>query len=281
MLKKEMRIAVIGLGILGGSYAQGLSQAGYDVTGVDIDYDTLQYAEEKGWVRRAVSNPAVISDCDLIISCLYPKDFIAWLKENQKYMKKGAYLSDVTGIKREVMKQIRTFLRDDIEYIACHPMAGRESSGILYASSALFEKANFIIVPDEGNTPEGIQLARDIAEALHFGNISVLTPEEHDRIISFLSQLPHVITMCLMNRSNPEEIRKFSGDSFRSITRIARMNENLWPDLFVMNKDVLLEEIDGFMQEMADFREMLEDEDMEKMKEKMRLSTAKREQLGI
>lgn len=276
MINENTKITVIGLGVLGGSYAKGFANAGIHVNAVDIDENSIREAKKNGWIKEGGSDPAIAEGSDIIISCLYPHTFISWVKENQKYFKPGSILTDVTGVKRSVIHELNDILRSDVEYISCHPMAGRESRGLAFADEKRFESANFIIVPTEKNTPEAIALADEIAHILKFQKISILSAEEHDKMIGFLSQLTHVIAVSLMNVADNTHLVDYTGDSFRDLTRIAMINEDLWPELFVMNKDNLTAEIDSFIEEMRRFEDLLKEEDFSGMKEKMKLSTERR-----
>ena len=276
MINEKTKFAVIGLGVLGGSYVQALSRKGYACIGVDIDEAALQYAKDKNWIMEGSQDASVIQDADIIVSALYPHTFVQWFKENQQYMKPGAVLTDVTGIKREIIKDINAELRNDVEFIACHPMAGKEFKGIQYADANRFANANFIIVPTEKNTKEAVATAHQLAEILGFTKISELTAEEHDRMIGFLSQLTHVIAVSLMNVSDNTHLVDYTGDSFRDLTRIAKINEDMWPELFILNKDNLIREINEFSDELLRFRNLLETEDVEGMKKKMIQSTERR-----
>lgn len=280
MIDQNTKIAVIGLGVLGGSYVEALSQKGYACIGVDIDDSTLEYAKNKKWIVREGKDGSVIQDADIIISALYPHTFVTWLQENQHFFKKGAILSDVTGVKRKVIHDVNAILRDDIEFIACHPMAGKEFKGILYADASKFKTANFIIVPTKENSKKAIELAYDLAMLLGFEKISQLTPEEHDKMIGFLSQLTHVIAVSLMNVTDNSHLVDYTGDSFRDLTRIAEINESMWPELFVDNKDNLLYEITAFQQELQKMKDLIENEDYAGMQEKMIISTQRRKKFN-
>ncbi|MBQ6654747.1 MAG: prephenate dehydrogenase [Erysipelotrichaceae bacterium] len=269
MIEKSTKIAIIGLGLLGGSYAQGLSLAGYQVKGLDIDEQAVRQAGKNGWIVAGGNDPSLISDCDIVISALYPRDFVSWVNSNQQYLRTGAILSDVTGIKRMVISEINAILRSDVEFIACHPMAGRESRGIAYADSSQFENSNFIIVPTEENSQRAIDTAKDIASILKFGRISVLDAERHDQIIGFVSQLCHVIAVSLMNISDDPMLIDYTGDSFRDLTRIANINEDLWPQLFIANKDNLSREIDAPTEQLNQLKEYIVEEDVSAMRELM------------
>ena len=276
MITKETKITIVGLGLLGGSYAQGLSSAGYTVHGIDIDSEAVSFAKEKGWIAGGSNDPASGRDSEIVIFALYPKTFVEWICRYQDLLPAGCIITDVTGVKRNVIAGINAMLRPDVEYIAAHPMAGREFKGIQYADCSRFRQANYIIVATKDNTEKAIDAAREIAEILQFRYSGELTPEDHDRMIGFLSQLTHVIAVSLMNVSDNPDLVKYTGDSFRDLTRIANINADLWPELFIENKDYLMKEIDLFMDELAQFRQMIDDENVEGMKEKMIISTERR-----
>ncbi len=276
MINSETKITIVGLGVLGGSYAKGFAKENIKVNAIDINQESIDTAIENGWIASGGSDVSIIQDSDIVISCLYPHTFISWLKENHHYLKPGCILTDVTGVKRAIIDSVNNILQDDVEYIACHPMAGRESKGLAYADEHRFESANFIIVPTEKNSQNAIDVAEEIARILKFKNISFLSAEEHDRMIGFLSQLTHVIAVSLMNVTDNTEMAKYTGDSFRDLTRIANINEDLWPELFVLNKDYLKDEIEAFISEMKAFESLLDAEDYDGMKQKLIQSTERR-----
>lgn len=275
-LLKDKKIVIVGLGVLGGSYAKGLSKAGIYVDAIDIDEEALRFAAANHWIRNGSSDVSLVKDADIIISCLYPRTFVSWVEENQHLFKPQVILTDVTGVKREVIRQIRSFLRKDAEYISCHPMAGRESKGLAFADEERFLNANFIIVPTQDNSEYAISLAKEIAVTLKFGKIRLLDAESHDAMIGFLSQLTHVIAVCLMNVQDRTSLADYTGDSFRDLTRIANINEDLWPQLFTMNKDILVDEIQSFCKEMELFAILIQTQDEETMREKLIQSTKRR-----
>ena len=167
-------------------------------------------------------------------------------------------------------------LRPGIEFIASHPMAGREVSGVENSDDRIFRDANFIVTPTEKNTAEAIDWCRSLGKILGFRRISVLSPEKHDEMIGFLSQLTHCIAVSLMTCNDSEHLADYTGDSFRDLTRIARINENMWSELFILNKDVLLEQMDRFADEFKEMRDMLSNNDAAGLRNKMRLSTRRR-----
>lgn len=276
MIDQDTKFAIVGLGVLGGSYAQVLSSAGYHVTGIDVDSETLSYALKQKWIKTGGTDASLVKDADIVVCALYPHVFEEWIKENSHYLKKGCILTDVTGVKEKIIARINALLSESVEFIACHPMAGRESRGIHFADSSRFKDANFIIVPTEKNTENAIATARQLAKILGFTRISELSAAEHDRMIGFLSQLTHVIAVSLMNVSDNTHLVSYTGDSFRDLTRIAKINEDMWPELFILNKENLIREIQEFVGEMNDFCELIEKEDFDAMKQKMIISTERR-----
>ena len=280
MISRAAKITIIGLGLLGGSYAKGFFNAGYRVTGIDIDPGTIEYAKKMHWISEGGSDPELVRDSDIVISALYPVTFVEWIRQNQHLLKPGSILTDVTGIKRKVIDEINEILDPQIEFIACHPMAGREFKGITYADCNQFETSNFIIVPTEKNTERAINTAYDIARVLKFKTVSELNPEDHDRIIGFVSQLCHVIALSLMSMSDDPKLVDYTGDSFRDLTRIANINEDLWPELFICNKDNLMQEIDDLISQMTRMRDLIDEENVGEMKKIMIEATARRKRLG-
>ena len=280
MINKDTKFLIVGLGLLGGSYALGLKQKEYYVTAIDTNPNSIQYALEHHIIDAGSTNAdeALIQEADVIILGLYPSLMTKWIQEHGSMIKKNAFITDVCGVKSGIVLEIQSQLPEGVEYIAAHPMAGKEVSGVEYADPNIFLPANFIITPTENNTEEGISLLYDLANILRFKRITQLSIEKHDEMIAFLSQLPHVIAVCLMNCKESNHLVAYTGDSFRDLTRIAKINENLWSDLFLWNKDVLLSQIDLFMNQMQEFRELLSSSDEEAMKEAFRLSTQRRKE---
>ena len=272
------KVLVVGLGMIGGSYAQKLSALGFEVGALARRQETLDFALEKGYIAhgRVEVTREYVSQFDLVVSALYPKAFVAWVEKYQDYLKSGAVITDVTGVKRAVVPAVQGMLRPDVEFVPAHPMAGRERSGIEYADCSVFNGANFIITPTERNTPEGIELIRTLGCILGFRHIAMLSPEQHDEMIGFLSQLTHCIAVALMDCKESEHLAEYTGDSFRDLTRIARINENMWTELFLENRDELLKQMDLFLDKFTQLRDALASQDEDTMKEMMRLSSYRR-----
>lgn len=276
MAKKN--VLIVGLGLMGGSYARALKRLGYHVAALDRDEDSIAYALQEHIISEgaAGTDERMIREADAIIFALYPGIFPDWVRDHQHLFKSGAFMTDVTGVKSCIVYRIQELLREDVEFIAAHPMAGRELSGVRNSDDRIFRDANYIIVPTEKNTAKGIEWCGMLGRLLGCGRISVLSPEEHDEMIGFVSQLTHCIAVSLMTCSDSTRLADYTGDSFRDLTRIARINDGMWSELFLMNREPLLRQMDIFLKELHNFRDMLERGDTEGMRAKMRLSTERR-----
>lgn len=273
-----MNIGIIGLGLMGASFAKRLSpQKDKTIYGIDQNKQTIQTALELNIIKEGSTDPGkLIKKCNLIILALYPTMIKPWIVENQQYLESGTILMDISGVKTNIVEPVQAILREDLELISIHPMCGRESRGIDFAQADIFDNANYIIVPTNKNTPKAIKAAKQLGKDLRVKNISILSCEEHDRMIGFLSQLTHVIAVSLMNTHDNSHLVEYTGDSFRDLTRIATINENLWSELFLLNKDILLDEIDQFLDATKHFRDSLEKEDIDEMKRLFIQSTNRR-----
>ena len=272
------RILIVGLGLLGGSYAKALRRFGFHISAITKEQSSIDYALQEQIIDEgsAQLDERIIGEADLVVFALYPHVFVEWLRENQRLLKSGALITDVTGVKGSVVYRIQDMLRPDVEFIAAHPMAGREVSGVENSTEKMFVGANYIVTPTDKNTPEAIETCVELGRLLGFANVAVLSPEEHDEMIGFLSQLTHCIAVTLMTCNDKEHMEKYTGDSFRDLTRIARINDLMWSELFVANKEVLLHQMDMFMSEFGKLRDMIETEDIDGMRAMMRHSTARR-----
>lgn len=272
------KILIVGLGLLGGSYAKVLKRFGFHISAITKEQSSIDYAIREGIidVGSIEVDEQIIGEADLVIFALYPHVFVEWIEKNQMLLKSGALITDVTGVKRSIVYKIQNMLRPDVEFIAAHPMAGREVSGVENSTDKMFVGANYIVTPTEKNTPEAIETCIELGKLLGFSNVTTLSPEEHDEMIGFLSQLTHCIAITLMTWNDKDNMEKFTGDSFRDLTRIARINDLMWSELFVANKDVLLEQMNMFIDKFNCLKSMLENDDVDGMRQMMRHSTERR-----
>lgn len=279
-LNKSLNILIVGLGLLGGSYAMALKKKGYKVGAITRSQSSIDYALENGLIDSgsAKVDPELIGNADLVIFALYPHIFTDWIKDNQQYFKSGAVITDVTGVKGCIVYDIQEMLRDDVEFIAAHPMAGREVCGVENSTDAIFNGANYIVVPTDKNTPDAIKLCEDLGWELGFADVSILSPEAHDEMIAFLSQLTHCIAVALMCATDNPDMIRYTGDSFRDLTRIAKINDEMWSELFIANRPALLREMNRYRRSFELLYEYIAIGDREGIRDMMRTSTQRRKE---
>lgn len=277
-MNKNQNILIVGLGLIGGSYAKKLSKEGYKVFAIDKDQSAIEYAILNGFIRNSfLSDAEMINIADLIILCIYPKAIASWIRDNKKSFKDGVLITDVAGIKRQIVMDVSLIENKNFEFIGSHPIAGREKKGVNNALEDLFIDANFMLTP-YGNSDYAINEIKSLASVLGFSNIEVVTPEYHDEVIGYLSQLPHAIAVALMNSHDSKEYIKYTGDSFRDLTRIAKINESLWSELFILNKDYLISEIDSFINELEKIKTDIKTNAIQSLENNFRNSTIRRKQ---
>ena len=259
MLDKTKRYLVVGLGLLGGKYALELTKAGFHVDGINRSEGHLQYALEHGYIASGKTHDFedLVSSADHIIFGLYPTALIEWFRTYGHLLKPGCIFTDVSGVKTGLVEPVQAMCPAGVEFIASHPMAGRETSSVEHAAEVNFAPANFIITPTEKNTPEAIQ-------------------QEHDKMIGYVSQLCHAIAVSLMCANDNSSLCEYTGDSFRDLTRIARINDKMWAELFLWNKENLISEIDQFDAALQQMRAALVADDRNKLEQMFRLSTQRR-----
>ena len=275
---EKIKILIVGLGLLGGSYARALKKKGYTVRAIEKKEESLRFALENGIIDEGSTQvkEEYLKDSTVTIFALYPKVLKEWIASYGHLFPAGSYLTDVTGVKSAVVYEIQSLLPQGVEFIAAHPMAGKEVGGVENSDEKIFHGANYIVVPTEKNTKEGIALCKELGQEMEFRKISVLSPEKHDEMIAFLSQLTHCIAVSLMCATEDEGLVDYTGDSFRDLTRIARIQEDMWSELFLMNKDHLLSEMEKFEASFNRLKQTIKEENTEEMKEMMRLSTRRR-----
>ena len=279
-LTKDTKILIVGLGVIGGGYAEALTSAGYrHVRCITKNPKDIEYAKVRGMIEFGTStvDEKLVRESELIIFALYPHVFKEWIISHRDLFSEGTVITDVTGVKSGIVEDVQELMPRGVEFISAHPMAGREKSGVTYSDAKVFKGANYIVVPTEKNSEQAIRICKSLGEALGFSKISELSVSEHDEMIAFLSQLTHCIAVVLMNSNEKQGLEAYTGDSFRDLTRIAKINEVMWSELFMLNKDTLLSEMDSFIKKFTDFREMLNDGDTEAMKAEMIKATKRRE----
>ena len=278
ILDQDKKILVVGLGLIGGSYAAALSDVGFEVGGIDASETSVGYALERGFIAHGQTEVTAeyVGKFDILVFALYPHVLLEWTETYASFIQSGALVTDVTGVKTGVVYRMQALLGERAEFVGAHPMAGREVSGVQNADKTLFHGANYIVTPTKANSEEAILLCEALGRAIGARSISRLSPEDHDEMIGFLSQLTHCIAVSLMTCKESRHLVDYTGDSFRDLTRIAKINEKMWSELFLLNKAELLSQMDLFLENFCALRDELEREDREAMMQRMRLSTERR-----
>ena len=252
-----MKITIIGLGLMGGSVARRL-RGFHDcrIAAYDRDRESLDLALADGVIDEAYTEAGgAMRDADLIILCLYPQLNVDHVRDNLDSIRSGAIITDVTGIKGFMIRELEKLLPDDVEFLGGHPMAGREVGGYKSSTDTLFDNAPYIITPTERNTPGAIQLVRDMAKYIGCRTVVTTTPDEHDSIIAYTSQLMHVVAVALCENPLLERSESFAGGSLQDCTRIAVINEKMWSELFVENGEHLAHRITEFQNTLEDMKQ--------------------------
>ena len=282
---RKMSVVIVGLGVIGAAFAESFKNIGIKtVYGIDIDETTIRKAEDKGIITKGyLETKEPLEKSDLVIITLYPNLMKSFFINNINNFKENAIITDVVGIKEKIIKDIDPIIEKsgrNIDLIFGHPMAGREKRGIDFADSRVFKDANYIIIKDEKNKKENLELLSELVECMGFKKVSFLTAQEHDEIIAFTSQLTHAIAVSLVNSDSQKyDTNRFIGDSYRDLTRIAKINEDLWSELFIGNRDNLLNMIEQFEKELDIIKDALKNKDLGTLKEKFIISTRRREKI--
>lgn len=262
-----MLIGIVGLGLIGGSMARSIKKnTNHKVYGYDLQESVLEEALNTGAIDGLLENN--LSCCEVILIALYPKATTAYVKNNINSFKKGAVVIDCCGIKRFVCSELfSTAEENGFTFIGGHPMAGTESWGFNSSRDNLFKGASMILTPKEAPTPQELKFLQDFFYPLGFGSLKISTPEEHDHFIAYTSQLAHVLSGAYVKTPSALMHRGFSAGSFKDMTRVAKLNEEMWCKLFMENKDFLINEIDGLIERLLPYSEALKKNDEKALKE--------------
>ncbi len=266
-----MNIAVVGLGLIGGSFCKALKKNTFHhIMGIDSNRDAIAKALEYGAIDEEIT-PGRLGEANLTIICLYPQAIVNFVKENAQYFKKGGIVIDSCGIKEYVVKECTPVLNEQgVIFVGCHPMAGREFSGFDYSQDDLFKGASFIITPTEDTPQIAVDLLQTLAGSIGFGKAVVSTPQKHDEVIAYTSQLAHVVSNAYVKSPVMLNYDGFSAGSFQDLTRVAKLNEFMWSELFMCNKDALLREINCILEHITEYRDAIVNNDTERLIEILR-----------
>ncbi len=275
-----MNIAIVGLGVIGGSLAKAFTKyTDHTVMGINRTPETAQKALADGAIHKIASKED-LKDADVVFMCTYPHHIAKYVEENGECFKKGCIVTDVCGIKTEICSLLPDICRRyGLEFIGSHPMAGKEQFTYAAAEAELFEGASYIIVPC-GASESSVETIKKIAMELKFGMTCVTTAEEHDRMIAFTSQIPHVLACSyVLSPCCPKHVG-FSAGSYRDVSRVANINETLWTDLFLSNKKPLITEINILIDNLSMMRDAIDENDPDKLREMLKASRLIKEGLG-
>ena len=259
-----MNIAVIGLGLIGGSMAKALKKhTPHTILGTDTDPQVMFKAKLMEAIDAELT-PERLAICDMVLVATWPKTAIAYVQENAAVIRKGATVIDLCGVKRAVCELLfKTAEENGFLFVGGHPMAGIEYSGFDHASASLFQNASMILTPPNGTSIQVLAELKHFFRELGFARVVMTTPEDHDRVISYTSQLAHVVSSAYVKSPEAMEHHGFSAGSFRDMTRVARLQPSMWTELFLLNREPLLSELDALIEHLNEYRSALEKADAE------------------
>ncbi len=264
-------IGIVGLGLIGGSMAKAIKfHTDHMVLGADIDGDTMALAFASGAIDNVLDRGSV-GECGLILAALPPSALIAWAEENAPRISKDAVVVDLCGVKRLIAGALSPLAeRYGFSYVGGHPMAGKEHGGFKNSTALLFAGASMILTPGENTGAALLERLRTFFLSLGFGRITYSTPTEHDRIISYTSQLCHITSSAFVKSPTAQTHMGFSAGSFRDMTRVAYLDENMWTELFLADRDFLTTELDTLIANLTSYRDALEAGDGEALRALLR-----------
>lgn len=259
-----MKIGVAGLGLIGGSLARALSDSGkHEILGLDRNRSSLLAAKMVGAITDEM-NETNIGECDMIFIALYPQATVEFVEMNADKIKKGAIVADCGGVKRPICTPCEKLAeKNGFNFIGAHPMAGTQFSGFNSSRGNLFKNATMIVTPKENTDIRILEKLRNVLNDAGFGAINFTTPEEHDKVIAFTSQLPHIISNAYVKSHTAVKQKGFSAGSYRDLTRVSKLNEKMWTELFFENKDNLINEIDFLVDRLSEYSTALKADDRE------------------
>ena len=274
-------IAVIGLGLIGGSMAMNLHGfEDYEILGVDVSQPTLRYALEHGIADRTTDDPVeALREADVVFLCMHPQGIVNFLTEHCGDFKPGAMVTDVCGVKGAVVEAARK-LPENVSFLGGHPMAGTEFSGIQNALPNMFQAAHYILTPNGQSAPEHVALMERVAYHIGCADVVKTTPERHDAIIAYTSQMMHIIAVAVCDDESLFEYQGFEGDSFRGCTRVAALDVPLWTQLFTLNADALCQALEHLEDNIRTYRQAIQAGDRDTLVQKLSYSSARKRKMN-
>ena len=269
-MSKQLKVGVVGLGLIGGSMARAYSSAGHAVLAHDINKSALENALAQNAICGRLTKENV-AECDVIFLAVYPAASVNWLRVTAPHLTADSVVIDLCGTKRGICGSCFGMAREyGFTFVGGHPMAGTQYSGFENSKNELFRGAPMVIVPPEGCDENTLTRVRELLLPVGFGQITVSTAEKHDRIIAFTSQLAHVVSNAYVKSPNAQVHKGFSAGSYKDLTRVAWLNEQMWTELFMENSDYLTEEIDGIISALTAYRDAMAAGDANRLKALLR-----------
>lgn len=279
---RDLTFAIVGLGLIGGSYAKALRNLKVrKILGMDISHGIARACLSANMIDEVIeADGSNLKEADVIICSVYPEAIVGFVRQNVQNFAEGMLMTDATGVKGTMPHDIQALLPESCEFISGHPMAGRQGSGLGMSDAAIFNNSNYIIVPTEKNSPEAVRWLEEFAKALGCARSVKVSTEDHDKIIAYTSDLPHITAVALVNSASyNENTQYFIAGGFRDATRVADINPDLWSDLFLSNRANVIAEIENYQKQLERWKKAIEDNDREMLKEIMREAGPRRRQL--
>ena len=279
---RDLTFAIVGLGLIGGSYAKALRNLQVrKILGMDISHGIARACLNANMIDEVIeADGSNLKEADVIICSVYPEAIVGFVRQNVQNFAEGMLMTDATGVKGTMPHDIQALLPEGCEFISGHPMAGRQGSGLGMSDAAIFNNSNYIIVPTEKNSPEAVRWLEEFAKALGCARSVKVSTEDHDKIIAYTSDLPHITAVALVNSASyNENTQYFIAGGFRDATRVADINPDLWSDLFLSNRANVIAEIENYQKQLERWKKAIENNDREALKEVMREAGPRRRQL--
>ena len=279
---QDLTFAIVGLGLIGGSYAKALRNLRVrKILGMDISHGIARACLNANMIDEVVAEDGRnLKEADVIICSVYPEAVMSFVRQNVQNFSEGMLMTDATGVKGTMPREIQELLPEGCEFVSGHPMAGRQGSGLGMSDAAIFNNSNYIIVPTEKNTPEAVSWLEEFAKALGCARSVKVSMEDHDKIIAYTSDLPHITAVALVNSASyNKNTQYFIAGGFRDATRVADINPDLWSDLFLSNRENVIAEIENYQSQLERWKKAIVENDREALKEIMREAGPRRRML--
>lgn len=276
----KQKIGIVGLGLMGASFAKSIRKADVTIYGLDIHEPTMRFALDEGVIDETLTQ-GNLAEIEYLFLAVYPIQIMEYMRKNAQFMRLNTVICDFCGVKQEIEQKLLPICEEyGLVYIGGHPMAGKERWGYAYADDTLFENASMLLAPSTQATESQIQSVENLCKTAGFQRVIRTTAKEHDEIIAYTSQLAHIVSGAYMKSATAERHDGFSAGSYRDLTRVAKLNETMWTELFLFNRENLVSEIDEVMTHLREYRDALAEENEGQLKALIREARERKERLG-